>query len=395
MASVAVLDQYRDRLAKLPADAFIGSVVWFSITGSVVYKDGKRVTNPVRVTPEQLEQWFEELDLDKRLLPTRINKVDAFRRATSETKREYDVPHEVDWVATCPKCKTDYSFGSRPPTDLYECEQDGTPLHPTEHKTALEGVSAEMMIREVTYDDERVVRHMVKEIRDRRGQKLSYEPHIATFTFYRGNKRTRGTAQSGEKWKSKILPSVTGLDLEMAQSMVDEIKMRYDDSANYLHADALRAIIRNYIVELNAIACKPSGGVYFVHMSRQETVDALQKLVEKIGQGCTFHQLPLVDTLYQREMLTEAFQTEVEDDVRLLLKDIAALNEYAKKKTAGKIDPKKYAEMNSRYQTLVERSEEYTRVLGLAQGRAASSLEMALDGVMDLIDRLDTPKGGK
>jgi hypothetical protein len=99
-----------------------------------------------------------------------------------------------------------------------------------------------------------------------------------------------------------------------------------------------------------------------------------------------------VNTHDSRQMLTEAFQSEVENACRELLAEIAALNEKARA-NGDRINVKKYAEMNGRYQEVLSRSEEYTRVLGLSQGRAGAALELAMDSVMDLATRLDI--GGK
>lgn len=346
-AAVTNLAQYKDRLAGLPQDRFVGSILWFSIAGTVTYTNGKRENLPVRITHDQLAKWFDELDLDPAYLPPKIKAVDAFRRATTESQREYPVD---------PK----------------------------------KGITATLMIREVTYDNEQVVRHVVKEVRDPQGQKLDYQPHMATLKFMRGGRTAKGKRPGGEAFKHSILTNVQGNDRKQVEALVENAVERYRDLSTNLHADAIRAVIRNYLTSLNAISVKPSGGVYFVHMSRQATVDSLQQLVQRIGQGCSFHQLPLLDTVDQREMLTEAFQSEVEDEVRNLLKDVAILLDKAG--SNGKIPQSKYADLNVRYQAIVERSEEYTRVLGLAQGRAGSALELALDGIMDMTSRLDLGK---
>lgn len=90
-------------------------------------------------------------------------------------------------------------------------------------------------------------------------------------------------------------------------------------------------------------------------------------------------------------MLAEAFQDEVEDDVRLLLEDVAKYNE---KIGNGKVSPTKYAELRNRYDEILDRSDEYTKVLGLAQSRAAVALELALDTVVEMTGRLEGKKAG-
>lgn len=345
MSAPAVMDlqTYKDRLSGLDSSRFIGSILWFSITGSVTYVNGRRESRPVRVTHDQLEIWFDELGLDKKFLPPPIKAVDAFRKATSEVSREYPL------------------------------DQDG--------------MSATLMVREVDYDAEQVVRHVVKEVRDRRGKKLDYDPHLATLKFLRGGRTMKGKRAGGESFKSAVMNHVRDAERTNVENLLHEANERYKDLATNLHADAVRAVVRNYLTDLNAIAVKPSGGVYFVHLSRQPTVDALQELIKRVNQGCSFHQLPLLDTGEQREMLNDAFQTEVEDETRKLLADVAGFND--KVASGGKIPPTKYAEFQSRYQSILERSEEHTKVIGLAQGRAGAVLELAFDTLMDLSGRID------
>lgn len=342
--SVVSLEDYRKQLAGLPPEAFLGSIVWYSITGNVEYVDHKRTSHAVRVKLEDLEKWFVELGLDTTLLPSKIKKVDAFRKASSEAQCEYD--------------------------------------------TSTPGVKATLSVEEVKYDNETVVRHMVKKMTNSRSVELSYDPHVATLTFYRGSPLSRGLKGSGEKWKRRVMPQIIGSEDEQhVVELLDEVGERYDALSEYLHADGIRSVIRNYVTYLNAISVKPAGGVYFIHNTRQVQLDALQELVSRIGQGSQLHQLPLVDTQSQREMLTDAFQTEVEDDVRLLLKDLATANDRLNKGKRG-LAPAQYGDLSSRYTSLVERAEEYSKVLGLAQGRAASALEMALDAIVDLAGKV-------
>lgn len=350
MTVVAELTQYKDRLAGIPADRFIGSILWYSISGTIDRSGGDRIQVPVRVTRDQLEAWFHELKLDDSFLPPRILKVDAFRKASSEAKRLYDLPNDL---------------------------------------------KAELYVDEVESNPDYVLRHVMRKVRDPRQPndeaKLTTE-YMATLKFFRGGRTSKAKRASGDHYKSRPRPGLNALDMKHVESMLAEIDDRYTDLSANLTEDKIRGVIRNYLVNLNAIGVKPSGAVYFVHTSRQDTLDALEELVHRIGQGCTFDQFPLLDGEKSRAMLTEAFQTEVEDDVRLLLGKIAEANDKAK---GGKISPKTYAELNAKYQEVASRAEEYTRVLGLAQGRAASKLEMALETVMELAGRLDFKAAAK
>ena len=342
--TIAELTQYKDRLAGLPPERFIGSILWYSISGTVDRTDGKRTQIPVRVTRSQLEAWFHDLGLDTAFLPPKILKVDAFRKATTEAKREYAMAS---------------------------------------------GLRAELYVDEVDSNPEFVLRHVMRKVRDPKqpvdDDKLTSE-FMATLKFFRGGRTSTGKRATGDHYKSRPRPGLSAADNDEVQLVLDEIDNRYTDLSANLDENKIRAVVRNYLTHLNAIGVKPSGAVYFVHNTRQDTLDALQLLVQRIGQGCSMDQMPLIDTDTSRNMLTEAFQNEVEDDVRLLLGKIAEINA---KVQGGKIKPSAYAELNAAYQEVASRSEEYTRVLGLSQNRAASALELALGNVMALSSRID------
>ena len=347
--SVSILDRYTDRLAGLPQESFIGSLIWFSIAGVIDRTDGKKSTIPIRVTRDLLVKWFDELDLNPAFLPPPISRSNAFRAATSDMERTYALPEE--------------------------------------------GVSANLLMREVLYDTERVVRHVILETRDRRGAKLTYDK-VASITFFRGDKNARGTAASGEQYKCRIADGLEQIHLDAIKALLDDLQTRFNDLSTSLQSQAIRAVIRNYVTHLNAIPVKPSGGLYFIHNTRQRHLDSLQELVSRIGQGSTFSQCPLIDTSAQREMLSSAFEDDVEDEVRLLLEDLSEIQDKAKKKNqrTGYVTPHSYAAAMNKWQRIAERSAEYTETLGLRQERAAAALETALTAVVDMQRHLAAPR---
>ncbi len=87
-------------------------------------------------------------------------------------------------------------------------------------------------------------------------------------------------------------------------------------------------------------------------------------------------------------MLADAFEAEVEDDVRLLLKKIADLNAAAKSR-GGKITARQYADLNHMYTEVVTRAETHTKNLDVAMERVGGSLEIALASVMNMATRIE------
>lgn len=324
-AATAIAD-YRQRMNG--ADT-IGDLLWFSIVGA-------------RVMRETMVDWFNELGLDDRYLPHPIKPVDAFRKATGEARLTYDLPGD--------------------------------------------GETAELMIREVDYDNDHVVRHVMREVRDRRNKRLSYE-RVGEAIFYRQSRSAKVQGIGGAAVRFTLHSGLDEAETTKLKAFVDLIQSHYIDLCTYLHSDAVRACVRNYVTDLNAVLLRPSGGVYFVHASRRSTVDALRTMVKRVSSQCRFDTVPLPDSTEQREMVTDAFQEEIVKATNLLLRSIGEANDKYK---GGKIPPTVYARIQAQYQASVERSEEFTRVLGLAQGRAGSALEMALDAVMDLAVRIDS-----
>lgn len=350
MSTAAVLRDYRERLAGLSPNKFIGSILWYSVAGTVERgTDGRRTTVPVRVHQDDLVSWFEELGLDTNYLPPRIKRIDAFRNATSQVRREYP------------------------------CGPEAAKQYAT------------LRIEEVKSDNEQVIRHVVKDVRDERKEQLS-RTHLATVKFIRGGRSSIGKRNSGDHVKTMILSRTRGEDHDQVEALIEDFNRRYDDLAVFLHAPALRGVVRGLLLSLNAVAMKTSGGVYFVHKSRWVELDKIQALMWRIGQGCVMEQQPLVDQSDSRRMLTEAFEAEVEDEVRLLLRDIADTNS-----KRGLVAARRYAEFTARYNELESRSAEYTDLLGLAQSRAGDALELALSAVTEMADRVaaDATKGGK
>jgi hypothetical protein len=328
---IEALDSYAERLGGLPESAFIGSLVWFSISGLVEHEDGVRTMEPVRVRREWLVEQFDKLGLEQSILPVPPTKVHAFRSACTYV--------------------SGYKYAGT--------ERD---------------VTIELLVRDVSSDGERVEKQITMEKRDKKGLRLSYWK-VATVIFYRGDMKDR--KQGGGFFKCRLVSGLSDTDKAEVDNLLNNLRLKYDDLCAHLHGDLIRTIVRNYLKHLNAISVR-GGGLYFTHRTRQAEMDALMQLVRSIGQGCIFGQAPLVDTDEQRLMLSEAYQDSVADDCRLLLDDVAAAN------AKGTIAPKVYERLLENWRTISSRASEYSDQLGLAQTRAATSLEMSLEGILAL-----------
>ena len=336
---------YADRLAGLPQNLFVGSLLWFEMT-----EDGG--SSKVRVTRETLESWFMELGINTRFLPEPINKVNAYRRASSNAikGRKYQ-------------------------------------LSPEE--------SAELHVVEVKADTNEVVRQIQRRVRNSRTERV-YEHTVGTIRFHKGPRQNRGgRRRSAERISMNVLDHIIELNLEGKRTgrtapmtdldrrhvtdALNDFEVQFDDLAVNYNADHVRKVLREILKHANAIQIRPA--VYFIHTNRQHVVDQLNALIPRFGSGCGFHQLPLLDTYDQREMLVNAFQEQVQAEVDALLGDIAKCNEEAK--TAGRQPSSQaYQTLYGTFSDIQERAMEYTRLLNLTQEKAGAALELALENLV-------------
>jgi hypothetical protein len=320
-----MLSEYLDRLNGIDEDRFVGCIVTYTITD-------------LSITRADVVKHFFDLGLDERLIPQEIQAIDAFRKVTTNAKLEYPVPFSDD------------------------------------------GNIARVMIREVKNEPEKHVRHIIRETVDMKGKVLSYD-RIGEAIFYR-TPHAPGGGKPRYSLPSQLLEPE--IELPTLSAWIHQIQADYVHKADHLDAQSIRGVVRNYIISLNGIAVKPSGGVYFVHSSRQDIIDKLQQFVALIPGKSVLYTIPLLDTQEQREMLTEAFQTEIEEECADLLKTIA---------NTGKATQKTCENVLTRYSLLRNRSMEYTKVLGLSQERAAAALELAYNAYTELFVRVGIASG--
>lgn len=325
--------QYQAHLAGMDEGAFIGSILYFEF-------------RQPKVTREDLERWFVELGLSDSYLPLPIKPIEAFKRATGVTaKHRYTLPGDLE---------------------------------------------VELFVEHISTDDDRITRYIIRRVLDAKGKEIAYNT-VGEAVFYKAGRTTRQKGTGGESVKMQVVGSPDAVDEAEVRKFIDTMHKDYRFFYDHYYVQAIRDMVRNYITSLNAISVRSGGAVYFVHRSRWDTVNRLTELVNnKIGNGCRIHVMPLIDTDYQRDMLSEAYQDEVEQEVDKLLGKVAKVNESAKGK---KVRPKDYAELQDAWQDLSSRSTEYTSIFNTRQERAATALEMALDALMEMATRID--HGGK
>jgi hypothetical protein len=320
-------DRSRILVGETPVDV-LGSILWFTIGGT---SDQQQ---PTRVNRNQLGTWFEELDLPVEHLPPTARRVDAFRAASSS---------------------------------IIHTHRLGT-------EEAVRTVT--LSVREVTYNEHLVIRHLIREETESHGRAHSMET-VAELKFFRAARSSRGRRPGTEDITKTIPPRVRGEAREQVDAWMEAFDTAYNAAGEWLSAAALRKVVRDTITGLQAIPVKPSGGVYFLHSEKQGYVDALEQLILRFGRHSHFHQIPLVSCEKQVAMLAEAFTEDIERQVEKMMTSI----EDATART-GRLSAARYKDFYGDYLVLQDACAHHAAKLGVSlkdSCRPLQRVQAALD----------------
>ncbi|CVK18412.1 DUF6744 family protein [Sporomusa sphaeroides] len=218
------------------ADTILGNLVWFSVSDMEILRD-------------DLVNLAANVGLPEKYVPAPIRPSDAFRRATSEVGGVLRAGEEITEV---------------------------------------------LMVREVLSSEERVVRHMIKEVRDKKNVRLNYE-QIGEIEFERQWGSIKTTALSDE-----------------AMPALRKAEMQYNKYRDYFVGDHLRKMIKTVLGECQAIGVRPAGAVYFTPAVHAGTVKAMNSLVKLLpGNNAEMHCLPVINAIEQKQMLEEKLRGHV------------------------------------------------------------------------------------
>lgn len=310
VTSPDALRGYIEEMGDLPVDLLLGRIVLFTITDEPISR-------------ASLEQWFDELVLDRKHLPAPNKRQHAFEKATSDITGEK------------------YTLGA----DL----------------------TAHLLCRKVSSGSGRIIRQITREIQDSKRRQLGYHEAIK-ITFYRP---TDPSDQATARLMITINPDhLAPHEVPHVQATARSIAERYERYYDFLDGQKVRAMVRNYLHALNSIEIK--GGVYFIHANRDDELSRLSELVGRLGGGCQMDQIPIMDATSQREFITRAFEREASQALQDLIKDTREL--LASRRS---ITPAAYAKMKSRYDEVVDNATEHMLKLRTTQDITAASAKVA------------------
>lgn len=316
----STLHEYLTEAGELPEDVLLGRIVLFTVV------DG-------RYKFSDIDQWFDDLHLNRAMMPAANKAVDAFRKATSALNGE-----------TYP----------------------------------LEGGAQEayLLCRDVAINDNYVRRQITREIKDSKKRKLSYDEAI-TCTFYRAMRADRagGTRRRGERLDVRVRQeNLRVVEYPVAEKLANRIHRDFLAYYEYLDGNKVRGTVRKYLKHLNAIEIK--GGVYFVHISKDDELQRLADFVTRLGGGCYMATLPIVDLKKEREFIADAFEREASQALQDLTKEAKDLLQ-----TRKTITPEMYQKMKQKFDNVLANANEHMATLEVSQDLTAASAEVALEAL--------------
>lgn len=319
--------RYIDEAQALPDDCVLGNVIWFTVS------DGQ-------YPADDIEKRFADLGLNPGLLPPKPKAIDAFEKATARfTGYKYAVGDDI----------------------------------------------AELLVRDVIRDGERLVRQITREIkRTTAGGKkirLAYDK-VAELYFAKPVIRAGKTVPGSERVRLSIDPNAGPLlhqgEEKILRGVLKEVDTEYTRLRDFLDGDKIRWVVRDYVNFLNGVMLKKS--VYFVHSTRTEELLRLQQFLNGLGNGCALTLLPMADLKNLREEVVEAFQNEAEKDLEEVVKAIQKVRLTRK----GAISTNQYVRLKTEYERVMRKAMEYSRTLKVGQERTAGAAEVALEALLAL-----------
>ena len=329
MSGTQALSNYTDAIANLPEDAFLGSLIYFTISQA-------------DVELEQAREDLTNLGLSTAYLPTDLRPVDAFAKAAREFEHKF---------------------------------------------SPVDGVRSEIMVRPVGADGEQVHRHIILEravIERGKKRRISYEK-VGELIFTRGTKKKgvyEGFGVVAKETTEFLARPLTADEAGWVTARIDTFNSRFDHLLSYMDSHAVRTYVRDYVYAMSGVCVRSSGGLYFVRQTFAEQITKLKGWVESIHSE--FHALPLLNLTDQRDMILSAFEDEAVAEVERLMGEVGKILSDPNRT----IEAKTFDAYGLRAADLRAKVNEYNSMLGARADRAEIEIDMYTQQVLALSGRI-------
>lgn len=316
MSKSAVMNNYTDAISNLPPEAFLGSLLYFSISMADVNLENAR-------------RDLTEAGLNTGPLRKNLRPVDAFKKAAREFGKKFSTHDDI---------------------------------------------RSELMVRSAGEDGEQAYVHLILErVAMQKGKKrrIFYEK-VGTLTFTRGFKADDEYMEHGveaQRTTDNLPQPLTPAEDQWLTEKLVTFTDRYDHLLRYMDSHAVRTFVREYIYTLSGTCVKTSGGLYFVKQEHAETIAKLGAWVK--GIDSEFHSLPLLNLADQRQMILEAFEDETVEEVDRLVAEVAKIL----KDPDRQIEEKTFDDYALKAAKLSAKVREYNDMLGARADRAKIEID--------------------
>ena len=329
----SVISGYTQAIEQLPEEAFLGSLLWFSITNA-------------DVNLEKARNDLAAAGLDLGAMRKILRPVDAFKKATREI---------------------------------------GVKFKP------VDGIRSEIMVRPVGEDGEQSHRHLILEraVGQAGTKRRVFYEKVGELVFNRGVKKDgeySGYSVESRRTTMNLSTPLTDEEDEWLTKKLDSFDGRFTHLLTHMDSHAVRTFVRDYVDALHGVCVKESGGLYFVSQEHSEEAAKLGQWVR--GIGSQFHDLPLLNLVEQREMILEAFEEETLAEISRLSVEITNILKDPKRT----IETKTFDSYGERAAELNAKIQKYNQVLGARADRAHVEATLFAQQVMALAPRIRQPK---
>ena len=264
--------KYVEDTGSLPDSVVLGQLSYFTITEE----------KEAPVAHADVEKLFAEFNLNPEFVPLPNRPADAYKKATKDAER--------------PEVGRSYPLSG--------------------------GRKMNLLVRDVATDKEKIVRHLIRELVDSENVRLAYDK-VGEAIFYHAPVDTKSGKRRASGHRLRITIDFAKVSQEESDTL-EGVRKRILDAYNhdclYLDGMKLRAMVREYVLSLNAVQLKPS--LYFVHKDRGDELRRLAELIDRLNNGSGMHLIPMVDLPEQRREVIEKFQEEASSSLQALLRDI-------------------------------------------------------------------------
>jgi hypothetical protein len=283
--------------------AILGYLTWYSI------RNGLYEINALRALVLQA-------GLEESCLPPKIRVSDAFRRATRALEQRRDVGN---------------------------------------------GVYLNYMVRDVVNNRKTIQRNLVKEVVDKKNQKLAHRSSEAILIF---DKQTESISVQAHN--------------QDTQTIADEAIRLFQVYQSHFDGQAVRRMVAGVISSMSPVPVRPTGGVYFIPHKYQDRLATLIRFLRSLDEG-EGQRIPLVNDEENRNMLVQKLKYYLKDTLHSL--SLGLKDEMPKKQAKEHLDnaTKVLRDFKEYQEMLREETEDMREITSLIKRQMVSLLDKVSD----------------